>query len=163
MPAGATAVTGRRLLVVYHSQTGGTARMAEAVARGAARAEDVEHVLRRAADATLQDLLTCHGLLVGTPENFGYMAGLVKDFFDRVYYPAEGKVQGLPYSVFVCAGNDGSGAMFNVDRIATGMRLKKVHPGVIAKGGAAGVDDAVLAKCEELGATLAAGISLGMF
>ncbi len=137
--------------------------MAEATLRGARRIDDVASTLKRATDATLEDLLAADGLLVGTPENFGYMAGLVKDFFDRVYYPAEGRVEGRPYSVFVCAGNDGTGAMRNIDRIAAGLRLNKVHPGIIVKGGAARVDAHALGQCEELGATLAAGISLGMF
>ena len=156
-------VMNKKLLIVWHTQGVKTAQMAEAVARGAraaAEGDPLEVVLKRAAEAGVDDLLGCQGLIVGTPENFGYMAGMVKDFFDRVYYPCEGKLDALPYSVFVCAGNDGSGAMFNVDRIATGLKLKKVHAGVIAKKE---ITAEVLAQCEELGATLAAGIAMGIF
>jgi len=84
----------KRLLVVYHTQSGHTGAMAEAVLRGARRESGTETVLRRAGDATLEDLLVCDGLVIGTPENFGTMAGMVKDFFDRTYYPAEGRRAG---------------------------------------------------------------------
>ena len=100
----------KRLLIVYHTQGGRTGAMAGAVLRGARRATETETVMKRAGEATLEDLLGCQGLVIGTPENFGTMAGMVKDFFDRTYYPAEGKTVGLPYALFVSAGNDGSGA-----------------------------------------------------
>jgi len=159
-----------RLLVVYHTQTGGTAALAERAAKGVATIPEVELVVRHAGDATASDLLSADGLLLGTPENFGYISGMLKDFFDRVYYDCENKVAGRPYSVFICAGNDGTGAMREIDRIVTGLRMKKIHPGVIARrvGGMAGssrghLDASDLMLTEELGATLAAGIALGMF
>lgn len=150
----------KRLLIVYHSQTGGTQKMAEAVLRGARSIGETETVLKRAFDTTLDDLLGCQGLVIGTPENFGYMSGAVKDFFDRTYYPAEHKVDALPYAMFVCAGNDGAGAVFNVERIATGLKLKKVHEAIVAKKE---VTEDTLTRCEELGATMAAGIAFGVF
>ena len=150
----------KRLLIVYHTQSGNTGRMAQAVLRGAQSIEETEAVLKLTADATLDDLLTCHGLLIGTPENFGYMAGMVKDFFDRTYYPGEGKMTGVPYAIFVSAGNDGTNAVSQIERIATGYGWKKVNEAVIARDG---VSEADLAKCEELGATLAAGIGFGIF
>ncbi len=150
----------KRLLVVYHTQTGHTGRMAEAVLRGARQIEEVETVLRRAGEAGIDDLLGCDGLLIGTPENFGTMAGMVKDFFDRTYYPAEGRTLGLPYAVFVSAGNDGSGAVREIARIATGYGWKTVAEPVIARKA---LTDEDLARCEELGMGLAAGIAFGVF
>jgi multimeric flavodoxin WrbA len=159
-----------RLLIVYHTLSGGTESLATAAALGAAGTAETGTVLKRAVDASAADLLAADGLLLGTPENFGYMSGMLKDFFDRVYYAAENKMMGRPYSVFVCAGNDGTGAMREVDRIVTGLRMKKVHPGVIARrvGGMAGssrghLDPADLARAQELGATLAAGMACGVF
>src|SRR5215203_3269796 len=130
----------RRLLVVYHTQSGGTEAMAGRVAKGATTIDDVQTVVLRAGDATIDDVLAADGLLIGSPENFGYMAGMVKDFFDRVFYPCETALAGRPYSVFICAGNDGTNAMREIDRIVTGWRMRKVHPGVIARrvGGMAG-------------------------
>ena len=159
-----------RLLIVYHTQTGGTRALVERAAQGARTIPECELVVLRAVDAMADDVLSAHGLLLGTPENFGYMAGMLKDFFDRAYYDCEGKVAGRPYSVLVCAGNDGTGAMREIDRIVTGLRLKKVHPGLIARriGGMAGssrgdLDPADLDAAEELGATLAAGLAYRMF
>ncbi len=150
----------KHLLIVYHSQTGNTQAMAEAVGRGAGREEGVEVRLLRALQANLDDLLWADGLLLGTPENFGYMSGALKDFLDRTYYPAQGKVDGLPYAVFISAGNDGTGALSNIQRIAKGYPLKQVMEPVIARGEVTSED---LDRCEELGETLATGVALGIF
>jgi multimeric flavodoxin WrbA len=149
-----------KILIVYHSQTGNTERMAKAVAEGAAGIEGAQVILKRAGDATLQDLLDCHGLAIGTPENFGYMSGMIKDFFDRTYYPAQGKVFRKPYVVFISAGNDGSGALRNIERIAIGYQFKKVYEPVISKGK---LTEEILAKCRELGETLAGGCVEGIY
>lgn len=150
----------KRLLIVYPGTGGYTDRLAAAVLRGARTIEETETVVLLARDASANDVLNCDGLLLGTPEKFGYMAGLMKDFLERVFYPCEGKLDARPYAVFVSAGNDGTGATTSIDRIITGLRMKKVHEGVIVKGEP---DDAALARCEELGATMAAGIAFGMF
>lgn len=150
----------KRLLIVFHTQTGNTGRLAEAAERGARAAGEIEVVVRRAFDAGIDDLLACDGLLIGTPENFGTMSGAVKDFFDRTYYPAEGKTVGLPYAVFVSAGNDGTGAVREIGRIANGYQWKQVAEAVIARKE---ITDADLARCEELGAAMAAGTALGIF
>ena len=128
--------------------------------RGARRAGETETVMKRAGEATLEDLLGCHGLVVGTPENFGTMAGMVKDFFDRTYYPAEGKTVGLPYALFVSAGNDGTGAAAQIDRIATGYGWKRVAEPLIARHEVTAAD---LAACEDLGEAMASGVALGIF
>ncbi|HXH03194.1 MAG TPA: flavodoxin family protein [Candidatus Competibacteraceae bacterium] len=150
----------RHLLIVYHSQTGHTQAMAEAVLRGAQKEEGVEVRIKRALEAGLDDLLWADGVIFGTPENFGYMSGALKDFFDRTFYPAQGKVEGLPYAVFISAGNDGSGALFNIERIARGYPLKPVAEPIIAKGE---LTEEALACCEELGEAMAAGVALGIF
>lgn len=150
----------KRLLIVYHSQSGNTARLAAAVAAGARAIDETETVLKRAFDTGIDDLLACQGLILGTPENFGYMSGALKDFFDRTYYPAEGRTVALPYAVFVSAGNDGRGAVREIERIALGYQWKRVAEAVIARQG---VSDDDLARCGELGATLAAGIAFGLY
>jgi multimeric flavodoxin WrbA len=150
----------KKLLVVYPGTGGATDRLAEAVLRGARSIDDIETVEKLARDAVAEDMLGCDGLLLGTPEKFGYMAGLMKDFLERVFYPCEGRLEARPYAVFVSAGNDGSGAVGSIERIVAGLRLKKVHEAVIVKGAP---DAAALALCEGLGATVAAGIAYGMF
>jgi multimeric flavodoxin WrbA len=149
-----------RILIVYHSQTGHTEQMALAVAEGARGIEAVAVLLKRAGDTTTEDLLAADGIAIGTPENFGYMSGMVKDFFDRTYTAAKDKVFRKPYVVFVSAGNDGTGALNAIERIALGYKLKKVYPPVICKGP---VTPDVLAKCRELGATIAGGCRMGIY
>ena len=152
----------KHLLIVYHSQSGHTRTMADAVRRGA-RSSDIEGVETRmlcAAEAGPRDLLWADALLLGTPENFGYMSGAMKDFLDRTFYACQGKVESLPYAVFICAGNDGSGALSSIRRIARGYPLREVQEAIVRKGEP---DREVLARCEDLGTALAAGLELGVY
>jgi multimeric flavodoxin WrbA len=150
----------KRLLIVYHTQGVRTEQMAHAVLRGARQLDDVDTIAIRAFDAGVDDLVNANGVIFGTPENFGYMSGAMKDFFDRVFYPAQGKVEGLPYAIFVAAGNDGTGAVSSIERIVRGFPLKKVYEPIIARE----ITTAeILAECEEMGATLAAGVSAGIY
>lgn len=150
----------KRLLIVFHSQGGSTEALAQAALRGARREPDVDVVLRRAFDASLDDLLGCDALLIGSPENLGYMAGAIKDFFDRTFYPAQGKVDQLPYAVFVKAGNDGANTVVQIDRIARGYPFRKVADPVIVRGDATPDD---IARVEDLAHGLAAGLAWGIF
>ncbi|MGQ0510645.1 MAG: flavodoxin family protein [Betaproteobacteria bacterium] len=150
----------KTLLIVYHTGGVKTAQMAEAVARGARAEGGVDVVMKRCADAGPEDLLAADGLILGTPENFGYMSGMMKDFLERVFYACEGKVNGRPWALFVGAGQDGSGAASSVERIVTGLRLeKKVEPVVVVKE----LTPEKLQACEELGAAFAAGLAMGVF
>ncbi len=152
----------KHLLIVYHSQSGTTTRMAEAVIEGA-RQPDIEGVdvrVRSALEADADDLLWADGFILGTPENFGYMSGAMKYFLDRVFYPCENEVSGKPWAMFVRAGNDGSGAISSMRRILTGLAVKEVQEPVLIAGD---FDEARLAECEELGLTMAAGLEAGVF
>lgn len=151
----------KSLLLVFHSQSGRTAQLAEAAAQGVAVfADSVELRVRRAPEATLDDLLWAEGLLLGTPENFGYLSGLMKDFLDRTYYPAEGKTIGLPWALFVSAGNDGRGAVSALQRIALGYQWREIAEPVIVRGEP---DAESLSRCSDLAQTLAAGLTLGLY
>jgi len=157
----------KTLLIVYHTHGAKAARMAEAVREGAERAlaeadasTEVRVLVRRCAQAGPEDLLAADGLVLGTPECFGYMAGMMKDFLERVFYPCEGRIEGRPWALFVSAGQDGSGAVASVERIVTGLRLRRVHEPLVAVGE---LRPEHLAACSELGATLAAGIAAGIW
>ena len=162
----------KTLLLVYHSWTGATEQMIHAVARGAACEPDVRVRLLRAVEAGPEDLLTADGYVFATPENLAAIAGLMKDFFDRCYYPVLDRIQGRPYAVMVCAGSDGSNAVRQIERIATGWRLKAVAPALIVCTHAQTpeqilapktVGSAELARCADLGEGLAAGLAAGVF
>ena len=150
----------KTLLIVYHSGGVKTAKMAEAVERGARAEENVSVVVKRCAEAGPEDVLAADGLILGTPENFGYMSGMMKDFLERVFYPCEGKVNGRPYALFVGAGLDGSGAVNSVERIVTGLRLEKKSDPIV---GLKELTPEILQQCEQLGAAFAAGLALGVF
>jgi multimeric flavodoxin WrbA len=162
----------RTLLIVFHSATGGTRQMAAAAARGASAEPGVQVRLLAAPAAGPDDLLGAEGYLFATPENLATMAGVMKDFFDRSYYPVLDRLAGRPYATLVCAGSDGAGAARQIARIATGWRLRAVADPVVvctqAQTPAAIlapklIAPAELARCAELGAALAAGLALGVF
>ena len=152
----------KHLLIVYHSKTGNTQALAKAVARGATDAEvnQVEVRVLRAFAAGPKDLLWADALLLGTPENFGYLSGAVKDFLDRTFYEVEGKLSPLPYAMFVSAGNDGTGAVRAIQRIANGYPFVAIQEPLIVRGTPTEVD---LAACEELGLATALGTQMGIF
>jgi len=155
-------VKSKHLLIVYHSQSGTTSAMADAVIKGAKNPDinGVEVQVRDALEASADDVLWADGLLLGTPENFGYMSGAIKYFLDRIYYPCEDKIDGMPYALFVCAGNDGTGAIKSITRILKGLAIKQIQEPVLIVGD---VDDSQLNECEELGMIMAAGLESGIF
>ena len=162
----------KTLLIVFQSLTGGTRQMAEAAARGAAAEPGLHVRLLPTPDAQPADVLAADGYIFATPENLAAMAGLMKDFFDRTYYPALERINGRPYAILICAGSDGQNAARQIERIATGWRLKAITeplivcthaqtPEAILAPKVIGQDD--LSRCEELGAALAAGLSMGIY
>ena len=152
----------KHLLIVYHSKTGNTQLLTDAVVRGAMNYEvtAVEVRALRALEAGPEDLLWADALLLGTPENFGYLSGAVKDFLDRTFYEVEGKLAPLPYAMFVSAGNDGTGAVRAMERIANGYPFVAVQDPLIIRGAPQQKD---LVQCEELGLALALGTQMGIF
>ena len=151
----------KHLLIVYHSKDGSTGKMAAAVWQGTQHEDvDIEVRMRQAREADIDDLLWADGLVLGTPENFGYMSGMMKDFLERTFYPAEGKVEGLPFGIFISASNDGTGALSSLRRICSGYPFKEVQEPIISRGELLAE---ILAQCEEFGLLMAAGIESGIF
>ena len=151
-----------RLLVVYHSRSGGTQALTDAVVSGATSddIQGVDVVVKRAFDADADDVRACDAIVLGTPENFGYMSGALKDFLERIYYVVVDETQGRPYALYVKASTDGSGAVRSVERIVAGLKWRAALPPLVVTGAVA--DDHV-AAARELGLTLAAGLEAGIF
>ena len=152
----------KHLLLIHHSQTGSTAALAQAVLDGA-RDPAIAGVELRVASplaADAEDLRWADAVILGTPENFGYMSGALKYFFDRIYYTCLEQTQGLPYALFIKAGNDGDGALSSVHRIVTGLRWREVQAPLVVKGD---INAQSLIACRELGMALAAGLEAGLF
>jgi multimeric flavodoxin WrbA len=162
-----------RVLVVYHSVTDGTRQMAAAAAQAAATVEATVDVrVLRAAEAGPQELLDAQGYLFATPENLASMAGVMKDFFDRTYYPVLERITSRPYAALICAGSDGHNTARQIERITTGWRLKAIAPALIVHTHAQTpeaiarvkvIEPEDLARCAEIGATLAAGLTAGIY
>jgi len=162
----------KTMLIIFHSATGGTRQMAAAAAEGAAGETGVQVRLLHAADAGPDDVLAADGYLFATPENLAAIAGMMKDFFDRTYYPVLDRIAGRPYATLICAGSDGSNAAQQIARIATGWRLRAVADPIIICTHAQ-TPEAILApkriapenlaRCAELGLAMAAGMVMGVF
>lgn len=150
----------KSLLIVYHSQSGASAKLAAAARRGAKREEGVQVVYRRAWDAGVQDLAAADGVLLVAAENSGQLSGGMKDFLDRAFYPAIARDVVIPYALLLSAGNDGRGAEREATRILSGIPLVAAAEPVIARGEPTARH---LEAAEELGQAMAAGIALGIF
>ncbi|MGH7875248.1 MAG: flavodoxin family protein, partial [Candidatus Binatia bacterium] len=147
-------------------------QMAQAAAQGAASEPEINVRLLHASDCAASDVLEAAGYMFSTPENLGAMAGIMKDFFDRTYYPALDRIVGRPYATLICAGSDGENAARQVARIAAGWRLKAIAEPLIVCTFAQTADEILhakeigaydLSRCEEIGATIAAGLVFDMF
>jgi len=151
-----------RLLIVSHSPSSNTREMTAAVLRGCSNEDlsGIEVKDIRPLQAGVEDVLWAEGIILGTTENFGYMSGAMKDFFDRIYYPCLEQTQGLPYALFIRAGNDGLGAKSSIERIVNGLCWKQVQSPLICTGA---WQESFLSACEELGLTMAAGLEAGIF
>lgn len=151
-----------KVLVVYHSQSGNTEMLARSVMQGVIRTENAQAAFKHASDTTAQDIRDCNAIMICSPEYFGYMAGAIKDLFDRTYEELkdDAAMYKKPYCVVISAGNDGNGALTHIERICKGYRFKKVQHPVICKGQ---VTEEVLTQCFGLGRSIAEGVNAGIF
>jgi NAD(P)H-dependent FMN reductase len=162
----------KTLLIVFDSVTGGARQLAEAAARGAGSEPAVALRMLHAEQAVSNDLLAADAYLFATPEMLAALSGRMKYFFDRTYYPVLERIQARPYALMVCAGSDGQNAVRQIERIAAGWRLKAVAEPIVVCTHAQSaeaivapktISPAQLARCEELGAAMAAGLAMGIF
>lgn len=136
--------------------------LTDAVVRGASHADfrNIDVCLKGPFQTKVEDVRSAQAIIIGSTENFGYMSGAVKDFFDRIYYPCLEHTEGLPYALFIRAGNDGSGAVSSIQRIVTGLKWKEVQPPLLCTGP---WQAEFAGQGETLGMTLAAGLDAGVF
>lgn len=152
----------KRLLVVANVPSDNTRALADAVCRGA-RHGDIGGVAVRhlpPLEAGPDDVLGADAVVLGTTENFGYMSGALKDFFERIYYPCLERTEAMPYALYVKGGKDGTGARRAVESIVTGLRWRAVRPALVLTGT---YRDGFAEQCEELGMHVAAGLEAGLF
>ena len=146
--------------MVANNPSENTEHLANAVCRAATQFENVNTRLLFPLAAGVQDVLTANAVIIGTTENFGYMSGLIKDFFERIYYPCLEKTQALPWALYVRAGKDGAGALRAVCAIAVGLKWRAVQEPLLLHGNH---KPEFIGQCETLGSTMAAGLEAGLF
>jgi hypothetical protein len=152
----------KNLLIISHTPSPNTLAMTSAVVRGASHADisGIAVQLTQPLETGPEQVLRADAIILGTTENFGYMSGGMKDFFDRIYYPCLEKTESLPFAMFIRAGNDGLGAHSSIERIVKGLAWKQVQAPLIC---CSSWQDSFLGQCEELGMTMAAGLEAGVF
>jgi hypothetical protein len=151
-----------KLLIVCHTPSPNTEGLRDAAigAIDALGLAALETRVRAPPEAGAPDIDWCDGVLLGTTENFGYMAGLTKDFFERIYYPCLESAAGLPFALYIRAGEDGRGTRDGIGRIVTGLSWKQVAEPLILRGD---YEPAFEGRVGELAQTLAAGLDAGIY
>ena len=146
--------------MVFHTQSGATGQLARAVFEGACSEPECRSRILPALEAGVSDLRRADGVVFCTPENFGYISGGMKDFLDRTFYALEGEERIRSCAILISAGNDGSGALRQIQRILRGYPMREVAEAIVIRG----VPDAdALQQAHDTGAALAAGLALGIF
>ena len=162
----------KQLLIIFHSVTGGSEQIAQAVAQGARQEPEIEVILLQAQHVQPEHLLSASGYIFIAPEMLGSLSGIMKDFFDRTFYRVLGELSGRHYAALICAGSDGQGALRQLEKIATGWRLKKVAESKVVLTRAQTkeqilqsktLDQDALNTSEELGVFFASALALAVF
>ncbi|MCK8067698.1 flavodoxin family protein [Cobetia sp. 1CM21F] len=151
----------KTLLLIAHAPSENTKKLVNAVIKGATHPDvtDITLVCRSPLDTQPEDIISAQTVIIGTTENLGYMAGLIKDVFDRCYYPCLDKTQGMPFTFYVRAGHDGTGTRRAIESITTGLRWKLVQEPLICRGE---FQPEFIDQCEELGLSMAASLDAGI-
>lgn len=162
----------KQLLIIFHSITRGSEQIAQAVAQGARTEPEIEVILLQAQQVQPEHLLSASGYIFVAPEMLGSLSGVMKDFFDRTFYQVLDELNGRPYAALICAGSDGQGALRQLEKIATGWRLKKVAESKVLLTRAQTkekilqtktVDQQSLQTSEELGTFFSSALALAVF
>lgn len=149
-----------KLLFVHHSPSENTQLLRDSVVAALEDCETVRFIALDSLSASPEDVIDCDGLLLGTTENFGSIAGLTKDFFERIYYPCETQTEALPFAAYIRAGLDGQGSITAIDRITTGLRWRPIQPPILLHGA---FRDEFSSDVATLAQTLALGLEAGIF
>jgi len=139
------------VLILYYSRSGRTEALADAVAEGVKTVDGASAKVKRVDYSTVSDFISCDAVAFGSPNYFSYMAGSLKDFFDKALSIRE-KVTGKPSAAFTSGGSSSNSALLSLERIISSFRLEKVVDGVVSEGEPTEED---LIACKKLGEALA--------
>ena len=143
------------VLVLYYSRTGNVEAMAKAVAEGVNSVEGASSKLRRVDYANVDDLISCDAVAFGSPNYFGFMAGVMKDFFDNAWSVRE-KVSGKLAVAFTCGGSSSNAALLSLEKMYSAFKLEKASEGVVWGIREQGtLSEPNLTACKKIGEALA--------
>lgn len=150
-----------KLLIISHAPSANTRKLTDAVLAGACDPsfKGVNVQYKQPLETGPEEVMAADGIILGTTENFGYMSGAMKDFFDRIFYPCLEHTEAMPYAIFVRAGQDGLGAKTSIERIVAGLNWKAVQDPLICKG----ETENFIEPCRQLGMLMAAGLEGSIF
>jgi hypothetical protein len=152
----------KSLLIIAHAPSPNTIALAKAAHRGAVHPDvgDVSVRLASPFDITSEDLGGIDGVLLGTTENIGYMAGATKDMFDRCYNDWLGRTEGLAAGLYIRAGLDGTATRRALEGIFSAQGWRLVASPLILHGN---WSDGYPGEVEALAMGMAAGLDAGIF
>ena len=151
----------KNILFIHHSPSENTKKLSKLVQKKITNVTpNVNLTILNLIEANTFYFREIDGLIIGTTENFGYMSGLTKDFFDRCYNDLKDKTEGLPIIYYIRAGLDGEGCKVALNKILTGLRWRQVLPPLILKGS---WQEGYMKQLEKFALTFASGIELGIY
>lgn len=149
-----------RLLFIPHAPSRNTVALREATEERIQAETGIDLVVKPPLEAAADDAIGADGVLIGTTENIGAMAGLTKDFFDRNYNTMLEVTAGKPVAAYIRAGLDGTGTRRGLEAIFTGLGWRLAAEPLVLKGE---WRESYPNDAAELGLGLAAGLEMGAF
>lgn len=151
-----------RFLFIAQTPSDNTSHLAQA-ALGALKAHagsDSQIIFKPPTSVIASDIDDCEGLLLGSLENIGALAGLTKDMFDRCYNDWLGRKEGLPVGIYIRAGLDGTATKRTLTSYSNALSWRLIQEPLILHGA---YDEAFTAEVEELAAMMGAGVEAGIY
>ena len=155
----------KTLLLIIHAPSPNTMILSDAALHGArsiaADSDASLTILRKTpSEVTASDLAQIDGVLIGTLENIGAMAGLTKDMFDRCYNDWLGQYEALPVGIYIRAGLDGTATSRQLMAITAAQKWRLIQPPLILKGE---YSPHFETQVSELAMVMATGLDMGLF
>ena len=151
----------KNILFIHHSPSDNTKKLSKHLQSKIKKLNpNTNLIVSKVIETNVDSFNSIDGVIIGTTENFGYMSGLTKDFFDRTYEGLQNKMAGLPIFYYIRAGLDGNGCKIGIDKILIGLKWRQVLPPLILKGK---WDNDFIVRLEEKSLTFVNGIEMGIY
>ena len=121
-----------RIAIIYFSEGGRTAWLAEQLRMAAIEAALEPVVIDAAGPVDIDDMLTFDAYAFGSPNYLNYMAGAMKTVFDRLF-AFQPVVSGRPFVAFTSTQCGGTATLESLNQLAQMVGLKQAHTGLCWK------------------------------